>query len=133
MAHDQHTAVQHEAPDAWHNHEADVKPQESHAENIDSKSVFFFGFAGFIFIVGAVLAIIVYFFWYSNTLMRQNEQFGEGTVKAMGVHQAALDEHDAQLARLKSTDLQVTRPDTGTLRVNIDRAMQKVEANYGKK
>jgi hypothetical protein len=61
--------------DAWHTHSAtEAAPQASTGETIKYGQVLFFGIAGFLVIVVAVVATVVYFNWYKTKLMAKVEE-----------------------------------------------------------
>jgi len=67
--HHQHSAENHEAPDTWHAHGPGEVPQSAHAEAVDVPQVIAVGIAGFLLIVAAIVATIIYFNWYANGLL----------------------------------------------------------------
>lgn len=131
---------QHDAPDAWHTHTtSEPLPQHAHAENIDTRTVAIFGIGGFLLIVGAVLATVVYFNWYKNQLITQRVEFNDpGLAPATGTRPEGLQD-DALARRAKILEQQVTpnyavtKPDTGAVRIPLPMAMKKIEERYGKR
>jgi hypothetical protein len=67
MAHEknQHTAPSHDHADAWHSHAPGELAPDARAEKVDVLQVLLFSVFGFLIIVVAVTATIVYFNWYT--------------------------------------------------------------------
>lgn len=136
--HAHETAVSPDGLDAWHTHTAEERPQEAHAEQIDSKSVLVFGVGGFLIVVGAVVATVVYFNWYLTQMKTLRIEYPEKVAtadlsKAPPIQAEALARRSEILdTQFKSKQYAVTRPEVGTVRLPIEDAMKKVEDNYAK-
>lgn len=131
----------HEGPDAWHTHaEGGPKPQEAHSEQIDHKSVLFFGVAGFLIIVGCILATVVYFNWYKNQLLTDRVEYLDKASAAApdakpqeALHAEALARRSNILdVQFKTRTFPVTNPETGSVRLPMDDAMKKTMDSYKK-
>jgi hypothetical protein len=127
-----------DAPDAWHSHSAGgPRPQEAHSENIDIKSVVFFGVAGFLIVVVSVALTAVYFNWYKNQLFTARiENFDKQPVandasQAKGLHVEALARRSQILeTQFKSRQFDTANPETKTVRIPMEDAFKKVSEKY---
>lgn len=68
------TAPLHDPVDAWHDHNADERPQHAHAEIVDTNAVMGVGVALFFVIVFAVVAVWGFYTWYSTQRLAELER-----------------------------------------------------------
>ncbi len=125
--------------DAWHAHGLNEVPQQAHSEHIDTRSVLFFGFAGFAIVVASVALTIVYFNWYKNqafTARIENfdrTQDNSGSVPK-GLHtEAAARRSEILETQFKSRQFMTANPETKTVRIPMEDAFKKVAERYGAK
>ncbi len=127
-----------DAPDAWHSHSADEpRPQQAHSENIDIKSVVFFGVAGFLIVVVSVALTVVYFNWYKNQLFTarienfDKQPVGKDAPQAKGLHVEALARRSQIIeTQFKSRQYDTANPETKTVRIPMEDAFKKVSEQY---
>lgn len=125
--------------DAWHSHVGGEVPQKAHSEHIDTKSVLFFGFAGFAIVVASVVLTIIYFNWYKNQVITARiENFDRTPEKsssgAKGLHvEAAARRSEILETQFKSRQYMTANPESKTVRIPMEDAMKKVTEEYGVK
>jgi len=92
------TAPLHDAPDDWHDHARDEKPQHAHAEVGNAPLITGVGVGLFLVIVFACVAVYAYYTWYITARLSYTEVAFSETSPAI---QARKYKQDAYL-RLKS-------------------------------
>ncbi len=127
MSHDQHmhTPESHEAPDAWHSHTAGEQPHDAHAEKVDVPQVIAFGIAGFMLIVVAIVATVIYFNWYSTGMMIRKVEQGDLYDPKIARVDQPVSEYRKRL-EAEQDDTGWANPDKNLARLPIDKAKKKV-------
>jgi hypothetical protein len=72
-AHVAETPVLHDAPDEWHDHSHDEKPQHAHAEVGNARAIMSIGISLFLVIVFACVAVYAYYMWFLANRLNQQE------------------------------------------------------------
>lgn len=73
-----HTPEVHEAPDAWHDHAADERPQHAHLESINAPKVTGVGLSLFLAVAATVLIVYGFYVWYGVRTFAEHEGPGMG-------------------------------------------------------
>jgi hypothetical protein len=121
------TVEQHDAPDAWHRHTADEKPQHAHGEAANAHVIIFVGVGSFVLIILTVVITYAYYTWYTTRLLAE----GENTVGFVEGDSAAYKARaQADLQHYNWVDPNPPLVPVGTVQIPIDKAMDKVVARY---
>jgi hypothetical protein len=121
------TAEQHDAPDVWHQHTADEKPQAAHGEAANAHVIITVGIGSFLLIFATVVITYAYYTWYTTKLLNEGEQtrnFVEGESAAYKAKSLA------ELQHYNWVDPNPPLVPVGTVQIPIEKAMDKVIAKY---
>lgn len=121
------SAEQHDAPDAWHQHTADEKPQHAHGEAANAHVIILVGVGSFLLIFATVVITYGYYTWYTTKLLNE----GENTVGFVEGESTAYKERMmAELRRYNWVPGEEPLVPKGTVQIPIDKAIDKTIARY---
>jgi len=118
-----HLPVEHGAPDAWHRHSpAEGTPQPEHAA-IASPAALFIGFIAITTTVAITVLILVVFFNQYTARFRAEQVENTALSKTFNEYKARWEEQEAR-------GYAVADAKAGTVRIPIEKAMQRVLEKY---
>ena len=121
-----HLPVEHEAPDEWHRHTVtEGTPQAEHGAIASPGTIAKVFVAMTTTVVGSVLVVALYF---NHTTAEYRQEITESTVTSK-----AFNEYKSNVFEKEMSTYGWADPTAGTVRIPIDKAMEKVVARYGKK
>lgn len=123
------TPDEHDAPDAWHQHSAQEKPQHSHGEVANARLIIGVGALMSALLVATVVIVYGYYTWYTTKLLDKQELANPGNgleLEAREYKGRTLD--DFQGYHWVAEDAPVVPADT--VQIPIDIAKKKVAAQY---
>lgn len=71
--HSAHTPPDVEAPDAWHSHSGDERPQKAHGELTNAHLIVLFGIGSFVIVLVCAIAVYAYYIHYSTEQLNRQE------------------------------------------------------------
>jgi hypothetical protein len=120
---------QHDAPDAWHSHTADEKPQAAHGEAANAHVIILVGVGSFLLIVATVIVTYGYYTWYTTKLL--NDAENKDAIGVVESESAAYKERSqADLRHYDWVPGEEPLVPKGTVRIPIDKAIDKTIAKY---
>ncbi len=73
-----HTPEVHEAPDQWHDHTRDERPQHAHLESINAPKVTGVGLGLFLAVAATIAIVYGFYIWYTVRALDSHEGPGMG-------------------------------------------------------
>jgi len=114
----------HDAPDAWHTHTADERPQPAHTEIANAPLILGVGIGSFLMVVATVAIIYWYYVGYTVDLLNEQELIGLEK-EQLGRHAAIRTELEGY-TWAKEADLAVPN----TIQIPLEAATRKVINAY---
>lgn len=120
-----HEHTSHGHADAWHHHStAEGVPQHEHAATVNTKNTFVVLLVIFGFTAVFILVTVLYF----NVTVRQVQEARIETIGGAQVYNAMRGQMEADLSTFGVVD-----PATKTVRIPVDRAIERVVKRYQSK